>query len=317
MVLGLLTGKKQKTKSQSESQFEQSQENRQTQEGTRQAESTRSSEQTGAQTQTQTGTETGSQTSTQTGTTTQTGTQTGRTQSFSNEALAALESMFGSAGEAAGAGRAAMEQLLAATMGRVSSFNPEEYVAATLRAADQQFRDQFDPSMNAVASAIGGTADTNSMAALLKARGESEHAARMGGVQAQATATANEIMRGNIAQAGNQAQAMLQDLLSIGELLKGGQTTGEQVLASTGTQTQTGTTDTTRSSAVQADTQTTQRATETQSLLEILNMIAEAEARARGTQSSKGESTTKSRGSLLDAIGGIVDIGGGIVKLGL
>jgi hypothetical protein len=277
---------------------------------TKTTDQTQTSNQTKAGTTTSSGTTTGSsntsgssqtsgtQQNQQQGSTTQTGTQTGSqtgvTNLFGADVLSGLEGavggliqgIFGAGGTGGAVDASALGQ-----------FDPAAFVQGGLASAQAATQGTLESNINQLTSGIGGTAGSNSMAALLANRLRSDSAASLAGVEADLNARAQETVRQNVL-AQQQVQSAQNDFL--GNLLaglKGGTqtTTGTQTQANTqtGSSASTGTTTSAEQTAQQQSTQTQQ----TQQLIEQLQELLSGVQSLTGTETLAG-TTKKSGGGL-------------------
>lgn len=159
------------------------------------------------------------QNQTTTGSTNTTGTTTTLSGEIQNQLESSLGALLGGIGDGSN---------LQAAAGRLADFDADSFINNTVNAASYRGEQTLQETNSALASAIGGTASDNSMAALLAQRGANDLAANLAGVRANATQTANEIARGNLAAASGVNQAQAGTAAQIGELLKGATTTSNQ-----------------------------------------------------------------------------------------
>lgn len=234
------------------------------------------------------GTSTSTQSGTQTSTSGRTSDMVSGTNLFSSDVLGSLEdrvkTLLGATGPAALSG---------------STFDPNQFVADTVGAAEAKSRDFLDQTKSAIGDMIGAGTDNSSMGTLLLARQRANEDANLAGVRGQATQTAAGIVNAQdqlaLAQSGQGIDLLTQLLGS----LKGGASTSTQTgsEATTGTtqNSQTGTTNTSESSSQNSNTQATQTI---QQLVEAL---------LSGTTKTTGTESTKSSG--MD-IGANLSLGG-------
>lgn len=191
--------------------------------------------------QTQSGVQSGTTTSTTSGTTSSTGTQSGTTttdqtqsqtgtnrQTGLTTSLGAdvIEALSASVRNVLSAGVtpeniAGLSNMIAGRQG----FNGEAFVADTVAAARNRGEQSLQEQGSAFASRVGGTAKTNSMAALLEQRGRNDLEANLAGIRAQATQTAEGIENQNLAAAIEGQTGIAGIGAALAEALKGGQTT--------------------------------------------------------------------------------------------
>jgi hypothetical protein len=181
-----------------------------------------------------------------------------------------------------------------------SGFDPDAMVAGTMANARTRGEQTLQEQSAARESAIGGTAATNSMAALLAARGRNDLESNLAGVEAQTRAAAEGIANANLA-AGVGAQGAITDMAGgLGQTLKGATTTvdmttlTDQISQLLGQQGATSTVNQNVQTAEQQNTATTQL------IQELVNALTNQTATTVGTEK------TESKGS---KIGGGVSVG--------
>jgi len=121
-------------------------------------------------------------------------------------------------------GSGALDYGVSGAKGLAGSFDPAAYVAGVTSKAESDIHDSVLTGVNNFANQIGGTSDGNSMAALLEGKARNQGAATLAGITAEATKTAAETASGlnsSVLTAGN---AALAPLLSLAQILKGGET---------------------------------------------------------------------------------------------
>lgn len=257
---------------------------------------------TNAQTQRGSTTTTGQQLSeqqrdesaTSAGTAQRSGQTTAQTQQFTDEVLAGLNQLF-SKGVAGTGSQDALQALTQSAASRALDFNAEEFIAGRVGTAQQQFEDVVLPSLRTAASAIGGTAGTNSTVNLLTQIAADRQARTLADVESSAAAQAQDILRQNLSTAAGVAGQETQSLAALGELLRGAFT--EQ----TGTtQEDTATQQETASTGQSSGTQTTQSEQQTQQ--DLVSIIQSLIANQRnvdesGTSRENQDISQRSRGS--------------------
>ena len=225
------------------------------------------------------------QNQTQSGSTTTTGTTTTLDQGIQDQLKGALGGLLGGIGDST---------KLANASNNLLNFDSQSFIDDTVNAATVRGENQLQETNSKLGSAIGGTASDNTMAALLAQRGSNDLAANLAGIRAQATETAANIQRGNVAASSAVNQSQAGALAAIGDLLKGATTTTtqqsleEQIAALVGSQA--GNTRTNEST--QGSSQ--QNSNSNQLVNEIINAISKVDSTKVGTENSKG--TTKSGG---------------------
>lgn len=168
---------------------------------------------------------------------------------------------------------------------RLGSFNANQYVTDTITAARQAGEAQLQEQQSLYNSAIGGTAGTNSMAALLAQRGRNDLETSLAGIRANAVSTAEGIQNSNLAAAAGATGGVADIVANLGNVLKGATTTSDvstltQELSkllgqNTGTTAQTGT------STEQTSSQ------QTQLLQQIVDLLGTTNESTHATEVSK------------------------------
>ena len=285
MILGLSFGKKKQT-SNNKTEIDKletalSNESKNTT-GTRNT--TSSSTTTG--TQTTTGTTTGSSTMNQQQADRGTQSQTGTTTTLGADVQAGLSNAVMSllAGGVNDANIANISNMIA---GR-SGFNADQFVADTVLGARTRGEQTLQETNAARESAIGGTAGTNSMAALLANRGRNDLEANIAQITAATQAQAQGIVNQNLAAAVGAQGSLSEQAAGLGQTLKGATTTvDQQTLTDQLSQLLGSQTQQTAMNQNVASSQTQNTAT-TELLTEILNAITSGTNRTVGTENSTG-----------------------------
>lgn len=105
------------------------------------------------------------------------------------------------------------------------AFNADQFVSDSVEAARNRGEQTLQEQGSAFASGVGGTAETNTMAALLAQRGRSDLESNLASIRANAEATANQIQNQNLATAVEAQSGVAGIGAALVEALKGGQTT--------------------------------------------------------------------------------------------
>jgi hypothetical protein len=213
-------------------------------------------------------------------------TQTGRTQTFSDDVLAALEAAgLSTLGRANDAGRVDTSAL--------GSFNPQQFINDAVTQSEVASRRQRNIAEYGLNDSLGGTSGGNTMAALLAQELAQQEAGYVAGARNQATAQAMDILRQNIGTniaATGQDQDFTTRLLAS---LQGGQqiTTGEtQTQQDQSTQSQqVGSDQSTQLSSQQQQAQTQQ----INNLVSLITQLVSGSTRTVGTETEN----TKTKGS--------------------
>lgn len=244
----------------------------QAQVGTTQQQQTGTTRTTGTQTQEQ---ET-RQDVTAAGQAQRTGQTTAQTQQFTDQVLAGLNQLFAQGIAGTGA-QDTLAALTSASASRALDFDAEAFVQGRVGTAQQQFEDVVLPSLRTAASAVGGTASTNSAVNLLTQIAADRQARTLADVEASASAEAENIIRQNLTSAAGIAGQETQSLAAIGELLRGAFTEQTGV-----TEEATATEQQTAQTGIQSGTQTSQSEQQTQE--ELLSIIQQLLATNRQTE---------------------------------
>jgi hypothetical protein len=275
--------------------------------GTTSEDVNRSTNTTGSQNTTNSSSTVGSQNTQQTGTSSSQGSsntrgetatraqETGQqqqqtqSQSFSDTTLAGLE---GEVARLLGVGSdptSASNQASSNGLSQMAGFDANGYVDDIMRGASADTLSQLEESIGGVQSTIGGTAGTNSAAALLTSRLEGNRASNLAGIRGQATGQAQEILARNVASASGANQTSNTLLTSLAEILKGGRTTGTAATTtanqSTGGQSTSGNTQTSESSQQSQNTNTQTVQDVLTQITELLNSTENMSGSSRGTNS--------------------------------
>lgn len=247
-----------------------------------------SQQQRDAQTQTRTQQEQQRQ---QTQDTAQRGTQQTqqRTQQFDDATLNALTQFLGGNIDAGEASRAATTGALANAQQAFSDFNLADFVSGITESTANRLNRETEASNNALASAIGGSADNNSIAALVANQAAADNAAALAGVQSQAqregAGIQNQLLQGVLQAAAPGAQGVT----DIASLLRGAVTTQT---GATQQETQAGTVTQDRSQQTGTTDQQTREQQSGQELINaFFNNLSSLTEQLQGTETSRGRSS--------------------------
>ena len=191
------------------------------------------------------------------------------------------------------------------SLNQTQGFDPAKFVNDALAGAQQQFEDTVLPELAALQNVIGGTTRSNSAAALLSSRAESQNAARLAGVRTQATAEAQDISRQNLAATAALAGTNVDQLTQVAEILRGAISTGETEAAGEQVSSKQDTEQTTGETTQTSQQDVKSQQTEVQQLLDIVVSLLEQQATSKVTEEFKGINTGKTRGSVLDIVDSI------------
>lgn len=191
----------------------------QTQAGTQSGTTTTNTNTSGTSTTQQSGATTQDQSQTQSGTQKTTGLTTSLGSDIISTVSDAVKSVL------AGGINPANIAKLSEMIGGRTGFNADQFVSDTVGAARTRGEETLQEQTSAASSAIGGTPATNSMAALLQQRGRNDLEASLGGVRANAVATAEDIQNKNLGAAVGAQGGLANIGTALTEALKGGATT--------------------------------------------------------------------------------------------
>lgn len=119
---------------------------------------------------------------------------------------------------------ASISALDAAILGRAAPFDEAGYVGGVVGQARNRGEQVLQENMSSFGNRAGGTADTNTMAALMQQRGRNDLEANLGGIEAQARAAAAGISNQNLATASGAAGGLAGIAQALAGSLKGGTT---------------------------------------------------------------------------------------------
>jgi len=263
-----------------------------TQTGTENTSSTNQSSTSGSQTTTGSSTtsQQTNQQNTQSGTTTNQTTSTGSQSSFSQETANDIESAIRNLlGQQSGQSAAINE-----AVGALNGFDAASFINDTVESARSGIQSNLDAQTGQLFDNIGGTASTNSMAALLQGQLANQAASSLAGVRSQAEQTAAQIEQGNanaVVNAIGSQQGLAANLI---QALKGGNvTTTSSDLAQQIANLTSGTTgSTTTAEQSQQQQESTQQTIQT--LTQLISQILNTNQTETGTATTTG--TNKSGG---------------------
>lgn len=241
--------------------------------------STQQSNTTGTSTTTQGGTATSNQTTSGT----ESGRQTGTTSTLGADVQASLSDRVQSilAGGVTDANLANLSNMIA---GR-SGFDPDTAVSGIMGEARNRGEQTLQEQNSAFASRVGGTAQTNSMAALLAQRGRNDLESSLASTAAQARMAAEQTANANLGAAAG-AQGQVADIATqLGSVLKGGTTSVDMTNLTSQLQNLIGSQATNQTSTTQtAEQQQTQM---NQLLAQLSQVLTSQNESVVGTENSK------------------------------
>lgn len=173
---------------------------------------------------------TGNQTTVNSGTQSTAGTEAGQVKSttttLASDVQAALTQQIKSI-LGGGAGANAMESLNT-SLATMQDFNAADYVKQAIDSARYAGEQGLQEQQSLYQSNIGGTAGTNSMAALLAARGRSDLESKISTIGNEAAATAAGIVNQNAQTAAGASSSLTAQAEALASVLKGATTTTDQ-----------------------------------------------------------------------------------------
>lgn len=176
---------------------------------------------------------------------------------------------------------------LSNAIGGMTNFNADEFVRQNVMAARQGGENALQENVSARQSQIGGTAGTNSMAALLAMRGRNDLEANLAGVEASSRATAEGIANKNLETAVGAQGSLVSQGAGAADVLKGATTTTDMATLTNQLNQLLGTTTgDTKTQESQSSTQSQQTQT-LQIINELVNALTNQNVSTIGTENSK------------------------------
>lgn len=238
-------------------------------------------------------TQTGGTTSSQKTTGTETGRQTGTSTTLSADIQAGLSDKIKSI-LAGGVTDSALASLSNAISGRVDSFNPDAAVAGIVAGARNRGEQTLQEQNSAFAARAGGTATTNSMAALMAQRGRNDLEASIAGIQGDAMMKAQQVANQNLTSAAG-AQGQVADIATqLAGTLKGATTTSDMTSLTSQIQSLLG--DQATKSASSTAQQQQEQTTMTQLLTQLSQVLSNQKESVVGTESTTSKGKTSGGG---------------------
>lgn len=183
---------------------------------------------------------------------------------------------------------------IANLIGGATNFNADQYIRDTVLGARVAGENALQESTSARQSQIGGTAGTNSMAALLAQRGRNDLEANLASITGQATANASEIQNKNLSTAVGAQGSLVSQAAGLGDVLKGATTTTDATTLQTQLQQLLGSTGTTGASTSQESQQQQQSSQTLQIIDQLVNALTKQNTSSQGYENTQG--STKSSG---------------------
>lgn len=185
----------------------------------------------------------------------------------------------------AGVSGDSLQSLSDAVGGRATSFDGNAFVSAIMGNARNRGEQTLQEQQSAFNSGVGGTAGTNSMAALLASRGRNDLESSLAATEAQARAQAEGITNDNLKTGAGVAQGITSIATALGDTLKGATSTSDTTnlmqeisnLLGSSAQSTTGSENTATSQTSKTD----------QLLQEIANVLTSQQQKEVGTETQK------------------------------
>lgn len=166
-------------------------------------------------------------------------------------------------------------------------FDVDSFVKNSVLAARTRGEQTLQEQGSAFGSAVGGTAGTNSMAALLAQRGRNDLEASLAGVEADATAKAYGVRNQNLGTAAGAAGGIASMVAGLSDALKGGTTTVDMTSLADEIRSLTGTGTTQSNESQTGSTATSQNSSTQQLLQELANIVSSQNQQETGTETQK------------------------------
>lgn len=175
-----------------------------------------------------------------------------------------------------------------------TGFNADEMVRNIVSGARYQGEQQLQEQTSARNSQIGGTAATNSMAALLANRGRNDLEANIAAITGKAVADSQQIANQNLSTAVGAQGSLVEQGAQLGSVLKGATTTSDVQTLTNQLQELLGKTGTTGSTTGQSSTETAQQSQSLELISQLVNALTQQNTLTSGVESTTGK--TKSGG---------------------
>lgn len=234
-------------------------------------------------------TQSGGTTTSQKTTGTETGRQTATSTTLAGDVQAALSDRVKSI-LAGGVTDSALASLSNAIAGRANSFNPDAAVAGIVAGARNRGEQTLQEQNSAFAARAGGTASTNSMAALMAQRGRNDLEASVAGIEGDAMMKAQQVANQNLTSAAG-AQGQVADIATqLAGTLKGATTTSDASTLTSQIQSLLGD-QATKATSSTAESQQQQTAM-TQLLSQLSQVLTNQKESVVGTEATKSKGTS-------------------------
>lgn len=173
-------------------------------------------------------------------------------------------------------------------IGGLQNFDAEGFVNGLTQAAQAKGEKQLQQTVSQFGNGIGGSASTNSMAALMQTQGQQDLLATVAGITADAQATAADIMNKNATTSINGTSALAGIASALAGTLKGATTTTDTTQLTDEISALLGKTGQTNVQDSQTGTSSSEQQSQTQLLEQIAKMLG-----VQDSQTQTHETTTQ------------------------
>jgi len=170
-----------------------------------------------------------------------------------------------------------------------SGFNADAMVRGIVTGARNTGEQQLQESQSARESQIGGTAGTNSMAALLANRGRNDLEANLAAIEGQAVAQSQQIANQNLSTAVGAQGSLVEQGSQLGSVLKGATTTSDVSTLTNQLQELLGQTGTTGSQTGQSNTQSSEQQQSIQLISQLVDALTNQTSSTVGYENTVGK----------------------------
>lgn len=177
-----------------------------------------------------------------------------------------------------------------------TGFNADAMVRDIVSGARYQGEQQLQEQQSARESQIGGTAGTNSMAALLANRGRSDLEANIAAITGKAVADSQQIANQNLTTAVGAQGSLVEQGAQLGSVLKGATTTSDVQTLTNQLQQLLGQTGTTGSTTGQSNTQSSEQANSLQLISQLVNALTKQNTSTQGYENTVAKNKSSGGG---------------------
>ncbi len=236
---------------------------------------------------TTTGTQQQNQQNSQSGTTTNQNQSTGSQTSFSSGTAGSIEN---SINQLLG-GISGDKSTIGAAVDKLGAFDPTQFINDTVAGASQGINDNLHTQVGALFDNIGGTANSNSAAALLQGSLQNNADSAIAGVRANATGQAAQIQQGNLAGITSALSSTTGLAPALINALKGGNVTTNQTDLAKQIADLTNSTTGVNTSTEQTQQQQEQSQQTIQTLTQLITQLMNTTQHETGTSTTQGTQT--------------------------